>query len=249
MKLQIVFIIFMFLTVTISSCKTQIKSISKIKTKTKMYFLLQLIARVALKIIIRIATRGLLKRFIKYSSRKLLRRLRRNNRIYLANIKIHRLFRKQSNLYLKRAKRNYACKKASFHLSSYYKSYFHTSSNKIFHLLKALFQAGKCAYQIRNRKISRRLLKTFRKLKRSNRLRRIVRKYKIKHIRKLKRINNARSIRLIYRALKKSSRRINSEMKRLIRKSPKRALKIIRRKETIERGVKFMRRIISLADY
>ena len=145
-------------------------------------------------------------------------------------------------------RRNNACKNASLHFSNYYKSYFRNSTQKIINLLKALFQAGKCAYQIGNRKIGKRLINTFRKLKRSQSLRRIVKKLRKKHLRKLKRINKARSLRSLNRVIKINSRTLNSYMRRLIRKSPHSAIQVIKIKETIRRGVRFIRRIISLAN-
>jgi len=213
-----------------------------------MYFLIHIIARVALKIIIRIATRGLFKRFLNYSARKFVRGLAKYRRKYSFKRRIQRFYRKQTKLYFKRAKRNNACKNASLHFSNYYKSYFRNSTQKIIHLLKALFQAGKCAYQIGNRKIGKRLINTFRKLKRSQSLRRIVKKLRKKHLRKLKRINKARSLRSLNRVIKINSRTLNSYMRRLIRKSPHSAIQVIKIKETIRRGVRFIRRIISLAN-
>jgi hypothetical protein len=209
---------------------------------------MHVIARVALKIIIRIATRGLFRRFFNYSARKLVRRLAKYGRRYSVNRRVQRFYHRKTKYYFKKAKRNNACKKASLHLSNYYKSYFRNSTHKIIHLLKALFQAGKCAYQIRNRKMGKRLIKTFRKLKRSHRLKRIVKKLRQKHLRKLNRINKARSLRSLNRVVNITSKSLNSELRRLIRKAPHSAIQVIRRKETIRRGVRFIRRIISLAN-
>ncbi len=248
MKLKLPAYFYLFLIISTTCLETKIKSLSKNKTKSKMYFLMHVIARVALKIIIRIATRGLFRRFFNYSARKLVRRLAKYGRRYSVNRRVQRFYHRKTKYYFKKAKRNNACKKASLHLSNYYKSYFRNSTHKIIHLLKALFQAGKCAYQIGNRKIGKRLINTFRKLKRSQSLRRIVKKLRKKHLRKLKRINKARSLRSLNRVIKINSRTLNSYMRRLIRKSPHSAIQVIKIKETIRRGVRFIRRIISLAN-
>jgi len=190
MKLKLPAYFYLFLIISTTCLETKIKSLSKNKTKSKMYFLMHVIARVALKIIIRIATRGLFRRFFNYSARKLVRRLAKYGRRYSVNRRVQRFYHRKTKYYFKKAKRNNACKKASLHLSNYYKSYFRNSTHKIIHC----------------------------------------------------------SLRSLNRVVNITSKSLNSELRRLIRKAPHSAIQVIRRKETIRRGVRFIRRIISLAN-